>query len=96
MSNVTVTLYIYETNPEFAKQASRYIVQAHREDTRSSKWTGVESLVELHYQLVNFVPKLSWDTIEIEIAENGGFKGGNLDMSSNDFERLFQQWIEVH
>ena len=96
MSNLTVAIYIYKAQAEFAKHGgSRYILQViQRGRPNASKWKGVESLVELHYQLMNFMPALRWSAVELSLEEVGGYQTES-EMTALDYERLFQVFVPI-
>ncbi|WP_433965989.1 hypothetical protein [Tunturiibacter gelidiferens] len=72
---MNVTLYIFKVQREFVDSAlgDRYIAQVHQFGTTKSKWTGVESLVELHYKIQSAFGGMDWSEVETSLEDKGGY-----------------------
>jgi hypothetical protein len=88
-----VTLYIFKVQRQFVEDGmdTRYIVRVHQFGTPKSKWMGVGSLVELHYEIHSAFGGLEWTEIENALEDKGGFEMSR-EIEGFSFHQLFAKW----
>jgi hypothetical protein len=72
---MNVTLYVLKVQREFVADgpSSRYTVRVHQFGTTKSKWTGADSLVEIHYKIHSAFGGLDWSEMEESLENKGGY-----------------------